>query len=115
MKEIKEVTVVIGQRGGGQISGVFIDEIKIKALREITEEFHEKGYVFLKRSNSMNSSSRSSGFTSNNREVAMIQFVPLSPRFQGLFLLTLLLFLGIHPYATGEIRHNIEACIASLE
>lgn len=49
MKEIKEVTVVIGQRGGGQVLGVFTDEVKIKALREITEEFHEKGYVFFEK------------------------------------------------------------------
>jgi hypothetical protein len=45
MKEIKEVTVVVGQRGGGQVLGVFTDEIKVKALKQLTEEFGQKGYV----------------------------------------------------------------------
>lgn len=45
MKQIKEVTVVFGQRGGGQVLGVFTDEVKIKALKEITEAFQQKGYV----------------------------------------------------------------------
>ncbi len=44
-KEPLEVTVVLGQRGGGQLLGVFTDENKIKALMEMTEEFQEKGYV----------------------------------------------------------------------
>ena len=45
MKQAKEVTVVFGQRGGGQVLGVFTDEVKIKALKEITEAFQQKGYV----------------------------------------------------------------------
>lgn len=39
----------------------------------------------------------------------MIQSVLLSPRFQGLFLLGLLMVIGIHPCAAKEIRHTIEA------
>jgi hypothetical protein len=49
LADTAEVTVVIGQRGGGQVLGVFTDEIKIRALKEITEEFHEKGYVVFER------------------------------------------------------------------
>jgi len=45
MREPKYVTVVIGQRGGGQVLGVFTEEAKIKALKQITEEFQQKGYV----------------------------------------------------------------------
>jgi hypothetical protein len=45
MKESKYVTVVLGQRGGGQILGVFTDEAKIKTLKLVTEEFQQKGYV----------------------------------------------------------------------
>jgi hypothetical protein len=44
-KESLEVTVVLGQRGGGQLLGVFTDESKIQALMEMTEEYQEKGYV----------------------------------------------------------------------
>ena len=42
---MEEVTVVIGHRGGGQILGVFTDANKIRAMREMTEAFNEKGYV----------------------------------------------------------------------
>jgi hypothetical protein len=42
---MEEVTVVIGHRGGGQILGVFTDPDKIRAMKEMTEAFHEKGYV----------------------------------------------------------------------
>jgi hypothetical protein len=46
---MEEITVVIGHRGGGQLLGVFTDKDKIKALQDITREFHEEGYVsFLK-------------------------------------------------------------------
>jgi hypothetical protein len=38
-----EVTVVIGQRGGGQVLGVFTNESKVKALKQMADEFHEKG------------------------------------------------------------------------
>jgi hypothetical protein len=40
-----EVTVVIGHRGGGQILGVFTDGNKVRAMKEMTEAFNEKGYV----------------------------------------------------------------------
>jgi hypothetical protein len=40
-----DVTVVIGHRGYGQILGVFTNKHKVKALREMTKEFHEEGYV----------------------------------------------------------------------
>ncbi len=42
---LDEVTVVIGQRGGGQVLGVFTDGNKIRAMREMVEAFNEKGYV----------------------------------------------------------------------
>jgi len=45
VKEIKKVTVVIGQRGGGQVLGVFTDKAKIKVLKKLTREFHEDGYI----------------------------------------------------------------------
>jgi hypothetical protein len=43
--EMKEVTVVIGHRGGGQILGVFTDGNKIRVMKEMVEAFNEKGYV----------------------------------------------------------------------
>jgi hypothetical protein len=43
--ELKEVTVVIGHRGGGQILGVFTDGNKIRVMKEMVEAFNEKGYV----------------------------------------------------------------------
>lgn len=42
---MEEVTVVIGQRGGGQILGVFTDGNKVRAMKEMVEAFNEKGYV----------------------------------------------------------------------
>ena len=45
MKEIKQVTVVIGQRGGGQILGAFTNRAKISVLKKLTKEFHEEGYI----------------------------------------------------------------------
>ena len=46
---MEEITVVIGHRGGGQLLGAFTDRKKIEALKEITKEYHEEGYVsFLK-------------------------------------------------------------------
>ena len=45
MKQIKKVTVVIGQRGGGQILGAFTDKAKISVLKKLTKEFHEEGYI----------------------------------------------------------------------
>ncbi len=45
MKKGSEVTVVFGQRGGGQVLGVFTDENRVKALKQMAEEFNEKGYV----------------------------------------------------------------------
>jgi hypothetical protein len=41
----EEVTVVLGHRGYGQVLGVFTDKKKIKALQEMTKNFHEEGYV----------------------------------------------------------------------
>lgn len=37
--------MVIGQRGGGQILGVFTDGNKVRAMKEMVEAFNEKGYV----------------------------------------------------------------------
>jgi hypothetical protein len=45
MKTTKKVTVVIGQRGGGQVLGAFTNRAKIKELKQLAEKFHEKGYV----------------------------------------------------------------------
>jgi len=42
---MKEVTVVIGHRGSGQILGVFTQSNKLNALKEIVKEFNEEGYV----------------------------------------------------------------------
>jgi hypothetical protein len=46
---LKEVTVVIGQRGGGQILGVFTSQVKINVLKEFVKEFHEEGYVIFEK------------------------------------------------------------------
>ena len=46
---MKEITVVIGQRGGGQILGAFDDEKVIKRLKAKVKKYHEEGYVIFEK------------------------------------------------------------------
>lgn len=42
---MKHVTVVIGHRGGGQLLGVFSSDKLVEALKDLTKQYHEEGYV----------------------------------------------------------------------
>ena len=48
-KTLKEITVVIGQRGGGQILGAYTDKKKIKDLKEKVKQYNEQGYVIFEK------------------------------------------------------------------
>lgn len=44
-----EITVVIGQRGGGQILGAFDDERLIRNLKAKVKRHHEEGHVIFEK------------------------------------------------------------------
>ena len=42
---MKEIVVMIGQRGGGQILGVFSDKKLVRNLKSKVKKYHQEGYV----------------------------------------------------------------------
>ena len=46
---MKEIVVMIGQRGGGQILGVFNDKKLIRNLKAKVKKYHQEGYVIFEK------------------------------------------------------------------
>ena len=46
---MKEVIVVIGQRGGGQILGVFNNKNEIKNIKAKVKRYHQEGYIIFEK------------------------------------------------------------------
>ncbi len=46
---MKEIVVMIGQRGGGQILGVFSDKKLVRNLKAKVRKYHQEGYVIFEK------------------------------------------------------------------